>query len=336
MIITLIFIILLIITLINYYKKSTKTNTTALITNIITFLEAFIITKLITNIFGNNIVNKITSLLKSTLKISKEEYKNITFLDDSIKFITLVLMSLIIYYILYLITYIINHIIITIKNKKNIEEQNKIINIVLGLLSFITISFSILFPISGISKIYNTSLNEINYSSPKLTNKITSSPIIKAYENTISIKLFDKLTEYNDFKKIKTSRELQGLTTIIYVINDIQTENNKKHFEKIKEELENTYLLSNLITEISKNAATNWKNNKPFLGETLKIPTDNRKMIYIKSLEIISNWKRENLINDISTVFEVYEILEKNDLTKKHTSKYLLQNLKNEKSCCCT
>ncbi len=333
---TVVFFIILIIYLINKSKTPTLKNIYTLLTNIITLLESFFLTKLLVKLTSKNIIITLSNKIKEILKITESEWIDLSIIDKVSSFLIITIISIILFILVFLIIYIINHILkriifkllqkesySTYENKSNI-----IINLLLSITSFTIISFAIFYPFGSISKILSNGINKVNYEVPKIIKTFNNNPVIKLHANNISLNFFNNITKTEE---IKTSNEIEGLISIILVTKDINDGNNtKKNYEVIKSELEDTYLMASFLTEISRSAAYNFKQNKPFMGIELELPSDNRKEIYITSLEVISTWKKENLINDIKTVFEVYEILYNYNLIKEHTSEDLLNTLQNE------
>lgn len=325
---TIAFVVLLLLYLNSASKRKTLKNIFCLITNIITFIEAILLSRLFVNVLSNNISNKLGEFIKDILKITKEEWIRSTSIDDISILLSTIIVSIISFIISFVIVFLINHLLKRVIFKKTIKESysnyetkgkdNRIVNALIGLASFTVVSFAFLFPVGALSYITNKSLKEVNFKTPDVVEPILSNPVIKVYESGISKSLFDKVTNLKDNpNKIKTSRELEGLLKIAFSALDIV---DKKDVDKkvviIKNELSSTYLVPNFVSELCSNAATRFKNNQTFMGQSLEIPNNNTRIIYLDLLDIISNWKRENLNSDINTIFNLYYLLEKYNIKK--------------------
>ena len=50
------------------------------------------------------------------------------------------------------------------------------------------------------------------------------------------------------------------------------------------------------------------------MGQTLNLPNNKSKKLYVEVLDIVSKWERKTLIADITTVFDLYDLLYQNNL----------------------
>lgn len=338
-IISVVFVLILIIYLLLSSKRKTLKNIWSVVTNCITFVETLLIVKLTVKLFGNKLATSFSNLIKNVLNLKEEEWVRSGSIEDITKFIAIIVIAMISLYLVFIILAIINHLIkrfifkrvnkVSHKEYKNKKNDNKIVNACLSLVSFAIISFTLLFPVGTLIYMTNTSAKEVNYTIPAKIKPLFSNPVLKIYGNGVSKSLFDTLTTYKyNNNKIKSSNEINGVMTMSFALLNIADDNDTANNVKIvKDKLTNTYLVPNFISDVFANAATRWKNGESFMGQTLDIPNNKSKDLYIALLDIISNWERENLISDIDTLFNFFDILDRNGVESIDDTKTLINAL---------
>ncbi len=317
---TAIFIISFIFYLYFSSKRKTLKNIYSLGANLITFVETFIVTKLLVNIFGNNISKTFSSFL-----LKEEEWVKMDAATDFVKFLSTIILGVLIFYLIYVILYFINHLLKRIIFKKVTKSSYKLyepkkkdiklVNIGIGIVSFLITTFAILFPFGAMVKVVDYASKRTEYNGPSEFYILTDNAVLKAYSYVGSEPFFNNVTVMNDKKEINSTRELKAMLSIVFAFLEAKEDNTKELDTVIfKEELTETYLVPSFLSELCSNAAARFKNNQSFLGVTLDIPTDKSRQLYLDTLEVISNWERENLISDIETTFEIYSLLEDNNV----------------------
>lgn len=339
---TVLFLLILFIYLLITSNRETIKNVYCLITNIITFIMSFLVTKLIIMLFGNKIVSNISSMIKQGLKITKEEWIKDSSIELVTKFLSTIVIGLLGFFILFIILYIINHLIKRLIFKINKKEaygryksekkNNKFVNILIGLGSFIIITFAFLYPIGTVFKITLDAAHNVEYNFSSNVEPLFKNPIIRLYANSGSEYFFDQVTNIEEKDiDIKNTGELRSVVTMLLSVIDMQNTNHiNNNIGKIKEEFSKTYLAPIFISELCSNAATRWKNNQPFMGYSIKIPDNSSKELYMDLLDIMSKWEREDLLKDIDTIFEFYNILNKYEVLKIENTKELINALTKE------
>ena len=316
---SIIFLIILGIDLFMATKRKTLKNIYSLGANIIALVLTFIITKVILS----KIVGKLSTMLLNKV-IVLDEWTKTEAITNFSQFIITIAISIFIFYAVYIILYFIIHLlkrlVFKIINKESYKkyesknEDNKVINVLISLASFMIITFAFLFPWGAFTSVINYSVKTTNYAIPSELKPILNNPILKVYASMGSEAFFNKITYFKNDDNIKNSQELKGMTTIAFAF--LQVEQNPQIAENakiIKDQLSSTYLIPEFISEVCSNAALRWKNGESFMGESLEIPNDNSKALVIELLNILSKWEKENLINDIDTMYNVYVILEDKD-----------------------
>ena len=322
---TIIFLIILIAYLFIASHRKTLKNIFCLITNIITFIMTILITKLTISLAGSKIIPTLSEMIKEVLNINQDEWIHTDSIELITKFISTIIIGLISFFLIFIILYIINHLLkrLIFKLIKKVpygeyespKPDNKLVNVGISLVSFIVISFAFLYPLGTFIKITDVSTKATNYN-VSILKPVLSNPVIKIYSNTISESIFNTVTKIKDYdNKIKNTDELTSLTTIVLSLSQMEDSDNiNDQINVIKESFTNTYLAPAFVSEVCANAANSWKENKTFMGNTLDIPEDSSKDIYIDLLDIISKWDRDSLVNDIDTIFEFYNILDKHNI----------------------
>ena len=322
---TIIFLIILIAYLFIASHRKTLKNIFCLITNIITFIMTILITKLTISLAGSKIIPTLSEMIKEVLNINQDEWIHTDSIELITKFISTIIIGLISFFLIFIILYIINHLLkrLIFKLIKKVpygeyespKPDNKLVNVGISLVSFIVISFAFLYPLGTFVKITDVSTKATNYN-VSILKPVLSNPVIKIYSNTISESIFNTVTKIKDYdNKIKNTDELTSLTTIVLSLSQMEDSDNiNDQINVIKESFTNTYLAPAFVSEVCANAANSWKENKTFMGNTLDIPEDSSKDIYIDLLDIISKWDRDSLVNDIDTIFEFYDILDKHNI----------------------
>lgn len=336
---TIIFLFIFIFYLFVASKRSTLKSIWSLVTNVLTFIESFLITKLFIMLCSNNIASKFSLIIEKLLNINEEEWIRNNSIQEFTKFITIIIFGLLSFLVIFLVLLLINHLIKrvifkVVYKKKYRDYQSKNgniigINILIGIGSFIIVSTAIIYPIGSINHTLKSSAKKVNYNLPNEIKPITNNIVLSIYSNGISDFLFNRVTAQKiDKVKIKTIKELKGMSTMAFALLNIAEDNNtKSNVKVVKDELNNTYLVPNFISELCSNAATRWQNGESFMGQTLEIPNDTRKDLYIELLDIISKLDRDNLNNDIDTVFEFFELLKEYNLLNEDADKNLIKVL---------
>ena len=300
-ILTIVFIIVLSIYLLISYKRDTLKHIWSLITNIVIFIESFLVTRLLVNILGTKVSALFSSFIKTMLNIKEEEWLKNSSIDGFTNFLAIIMIGVGCFFLVFLVIYVLNHgikriIFKVIKNEKYSKYvsnfNNKIVNLLVGLGSFAIISFA----------------------------------------NNLSVAFFNGITKLqNDSNNIQNSLELKGMSVMILsFLNISEGGDAPSNIESIKMELSNTSLVPNFISELCSNAATRWKDNQSFMGVSISLPTDQSRDLYIALLDIISNWERDNLINDINTIFELYQIFNDNDILITDNDDALVEAIAND------
>ncbi len=330
-IVSIIFTCLFLIILISYLliasKRKTLKNVFCLVTNVITFIMTFLFTKLTITLAGNKVVPFFSDLIKEIIDINQEEWVNDSSIELITKFISTIIIGLISFFFIFIILYIINHLLkrLVFKLVKKVpyskyespKPDNKLVNVGISLVSFIIISFAFLYPLGTFVKITDVSTKATNYNVSGL-KPVLSNPVIKLYSNGLSETIFNNVTKIKDYdNKIKNTNELTSLTTIVLTLSQMEDSDNlNDQFNIIKESFTNTYIAPAFVSEVCANAANRWKDNKSFMGNTIEIPEDSSKDIYLDLLDIVSKWDRDSLVNDIDTIFELSDILDKYNISE--------------------
>lgn len=315
---TAIFIIFLIVYLYYASKRQTKKNLYSLGANLITFLETFIVTKVVVNVFGAKVASSFSSLL-----LKEEEWTKMDATSEFVRFIFTIVFGVVLFYLIYIVLVVINHLLkrlifkvvnkVPYKKYESEKESNKFVNVGVGLVSFLVFTFAFLFPFGALVNVTSYAKKDTGYSMSNSAFVLFDNPIFKAYSFVGTEPFFNSLTAIKENKNINSTKELKGLTTIGFsFLKAKESKRDEIDTEIFRRELTTTYLLPSFLSEVCANAATKFKNNEPFLGVTLSIPTDKSKNLYLDTLEVISNWQREDLVDDIETTFEVYSLLQEN------------------------
>lgn len=308
------------------WKRPTYEIVSNLIINALTFLETFFFTKIIIFLFGNFLAKRFSSFIMNLLKVTEEEWLKDAAIFEFTTFLSRIIIGVLGFLFLFLILFFINHQLkkkIFIKGKKKSYHGSKVkdykvISITAAFFSFSIVSFAFFFPFGALSFMVRQSIQEVNYIPPQKVETLINQPVIRLYSNQASENFFNQITALKKSSKIKkNSTELKSIFTMVFATLDMKRGNqSNKNIVMIKEELSHTYLVPNFLSEFCANAASRFKNNQPFMGKKLKIPTNNSKLIYYDLLEIVSNWKRENLIDDISMIFQVNNMLQEYQVKK--------------------
>lgn len=325
---TIVFIIIFLLYLVVTCRKSVGNNFLILGVNILSFLEAFLLAKGILRLVENSTVKVLSTYLRKSLNITKDEWIKDTSLNEVMKFLAYIILGIIIFIVLFMLLKILNYFLKKVvlkifapkKKKKKVElaKNNLLVaNIFIGSLSFIIISFAFLFPLASVNNIYKEAIKKTTYKTNASVKAIANNPILNIYSNNITVTFFDNLTDLSNKKIARNSDELKGMTTMAFALLDLENNNiSKENVKLIKENLVDTYLMADFISEVCSNAALRWKNGQSFMGKTLNIPENNTKTIYMNLLDIISKWERKDVVNDITTIFEVYELFNRNAIKK--------------------
>ncbi len=338
---TIIFILLFAIYIRFALKRDTKKNIFSIISNAISFIVSFIITR-ISIIFISEPISKLfKKFIEGVFDIRSEYFIKDTAINEFSKFLTTIIIGIIIFILVYLIILLINnaikkfifHKIIGEKYKEYKSKNNNIyINLILGVFSFLITSFAFLFPFGAISNIAGKVEKTCNYKMPENMSSIIKNPIIKAYSLVGSRPFFDTLTEIeNNKNNIKNSKEFESIFTISCSTLQIYEGNNvDKNVNIIEDSLSKNYLTSSLISELVSNVAYNLKNGNDIMNTGIIIPKDNSEQLVVGVLDILSKWERQNLIEDVDTVLNIYDMLKSRDINSIDDLDKLLNSLADE------
>lgn len=319
-----------------YGKRHTLKNVWSLITNIITFVETFLLTKLFSLLIGPSISGILENVVNKSLKV-QEEWTTSNSINDFISFGSTIVINVLIFLLIFLILYLLNQLLIKKVIFKKVHKakyshyapknkDNKVVNVLCGVVTFVVISFALLYPFGALVNSGNISADKVEYKFNKDERALFDNKILKLYSHIGSKSFFNNITYFKATnEEVKNSDEVEGLLVITYALVNISKEEDvTKNVNEIKESLTDTYLIPTLISELCSNAATRFKNNESFLGMTLKIPNDASKEFYIDLLEIVSKWDKTSLIENINTIFDLYDILYNNHILQAENTDDLI------------
>ncbi len=304
---SILFVILFILYIVFTMRRSNIKGVYSLIFDVITSVEAYFISR----ILSNKYLEKVIDYLKTLCKINYEDWIKQDYLDLFFSVISRIILCVVIFLVSFIVLYIINllikRIVFRILNKESYAEyeglNNIPINICLSIVTFILVSSALLYPFATLNGV----LNKSEVGVIKQVEFISNNKVLKVYSRPSSM-IFDYITREN--KKVKNSQELEAMASISMSLLVIKY-NQENNISVIKENVTNSYLVSNFLSEMCANAAKRTLNNQPFMGQTIKIPNDLSRDIYIEVLTIISKYEREDFVNDVNTIFEFLEILNK-------------------------
>ncbi len=308
-----------------YGKRHTLKNVWSLLTNIVTFIETFLLTKLFSSLIGSSISGPLENVVNKSLKV-EEEWATSNSINDFISFTSTIVINVLMFLLIFLILYLIDQLLKKFIFKKVHKvkyshyvpknKDNKVVSVLCGVVTFVVVSFALLYPFGALVNSGNVSADKVEYKFNKDERALFNNRILKLYSYMGSKQFFNNVTYFKATnEEVKNSDEVEGLLVINYALTNISNEEDvTKNVNEIKESLTDTYLIPTLISELCSNAATRFKNNEPFLGMTLKIPNDASKEFYIDLLEIVSKWDKESLIENINTIFDLYDILYNNNI----------------------
>lgn len=316
-----------------YLKRETIKGIWSMLTNVITFVEAYLLTKLFNLLFGFKISHLFKGIIGNALDF--KEWNKTASVEDFINFFSFVFVSIFAFLLLFIILYFVNHFIKKIIFKKiykekyskyHFQKNNKIVSGLVALISFITVTFAILYPFGAVVDFANTAKNHSNYEFSQDEKKVYENKILNFYSLIKSKEFFNSITYFKaNNGTVKNSDEIEGMYTIVYAfINITDEKDNLKNLKQIKQSLTHTYLLPSLISEICSNAVTRFKNDQSFMGMELNLPNDESKEFYIDLLEIVSKWDKDTFIENLNTVFELYDILYSNNVLQAKTTNELI------------
>lgn len=309
------------ILIISGLKKGFKKNLVSFILNIISCIISFGIVRLVANVLNNKDLDSIMGLIFDEYSM---DFDNIATMEEFVKFILIICISVGIFYIAYfivsLIMFILKHAFIynkldnvNIENSSDVEGiLDKPINIIISLLSA-SLTFMVLFTPIGI--VYNIVVGIIPIEDFK--------PI-----PLVSEVFFDKLTKMPNNDEIKTSEEINYIFKTSYGISSF--EYGKGDTEEVKESFSKSYFLPTIIGETGSEAAKHWKNGEEFLSYQHDVPDGREGKLYLSALGILEKWNKKVVVEDVGTILDIYKLMDDYGLEKLKEKDGLLDALSQE------
>ena len=203
-----------------------------------------------------------------------------------------------------------------------------VLSAVFSLISFGAISFSVLFPLGAASNIAASAAKVCDY---RLPASIVANPISRLY-GAAGRGFFDSLTEIKGVTEFVNSDEAQRGTEIYISLRKVAegADADGESIERISDSLKNSYLMTDVMSELVANAANSWKNGRRYMTVTPKFPAGRSGELVKDTLEILSGWERENLVSDIDTAINVYKLLRRKGITRLNDGAALFDALAEE------
>lgn len=322
------------------FKKPWVKSLISLIINVLSFFAAFLASRYFVGLFGDSISEE----LKEEFLVALNLHSSVTVRDTAMlsvsKLAVTVLISissfLILYFIFLLLLHAVKlavfHLASGIKYREyDPEKKLGWLSAVISVLSFAVVSLAVLYPVGAASDIAVCAAENCDY---ELKSSVLTNPISRMY-GLVGRGIFDKITEIEGNDNFVNSDEAE-LGSEIY-ISVLKVKEGKdydgKSIDRIAGALKSSYIFTDFTSELVANAANSWRNGYKFMNKTVKIPEGRNGELVSDVLEILSNWQRENLIQDINTTINIYKLLQSNGIMKINDGAVLLEALGEEQFC---
>lgn len=294
----------------------------SLIVNILNFIISFAITRLIINSLSIKVGKIIVNSLVAKYGDDLEKFNTMT---EFIKFASSIAIGVVVFYIIYLLLHIIlsilKHFLFYQKTDSVKLKMNPILEKALTIvvtLASVSLTFMVLFTPFGI--IYTTAATFV----PDLS--ATKVPFVS---NTY----FDKLTEMPDNKNdVKATKEIDYTLQVAGAIAKIglDEEDTNKTVKEFKRNFSKSHFLPTVISEVGSTAAKQWKNGESYFDFEFEIPEGREGELTLKVLTILEDWNKKVVIDDVSTLVEIYALIDDYGTEKFHEDDGLLIALTDE------
>ncbi len=200
----------------------------------------------------------------------------------------------------------------------------------IALVSFFVTSFAILYPVGAAASIAGSAAKTCGY---KLPASVLTNPVSKLYgfggRGFMDIVAKPQNAEFTDSEELSRGAEIYISLRKVAEGKDADGGS----IEQIAKSLKDSFLLTDFSSELVANAANSWKNGLKYLNRTPKLPEGRSGELVRDVLEILSGWKRENLVADIDTAINVYKLLQDNGIRKLDDGNVLFEALADEDFC---
>ncbi len=319
------------------WKRDWMKTTFSLATNILTALESFLFTRLYLHSFGSSLEDIYLEILES----SNGTWVKQEATDDFLMMISYITVGVLFFIAIYFVLLVINHFI-----KKKVfsilmhqsykeyqsEKSYPALKIGMGILSFYLTTFILLFPFGTACHVVNHSFQNCQLTTPKTVNSIVHNPVLQAYSVLGSRPFFNLLTKVDKSNyRLKNADELEGMTTIaLSTVEILEDRNVEENIEVFRKHLHSTYLVSGFIGELVSNATLQFKENKPFMGVEVKVKDAYMESLLNDVFTITSQWNREDFLEDVDTLLDVYLLMRTKNLHNLEDSNALVVALEDE------
>lgn len=295
----------------------------SLAVNIINCIISFLITRAIVNSLAVKIGKAFIVTVEEKYRTDLVEFSAI---NDFLRFAMSIVIGVIAFYIIYflisIITAILKNFIFYHKTedvKLNLNPTVEKLLIALTSLVSVTITFVVLVTPFGI--IFNNAMKVI--------------PNFKNYKMPfVSEAYFNKLTEMPDNEEnIEATKEIDyTIKTAVSVVNLTNDVGSKKaNTKEFKENFEKSHFMPTVIGEAGSNAAKHWKNGESYFESKIDIPEGREGKLVIRFLDVLEKWNKNVVVEDVSTLIDIYMILDDYGLEEIQEENGLLKALADEK-----
>lgn len=315
-------------------KKKTSRTAASLAAQAVAFVEAYFSARAFVGTFGQRLSEALKEGFSEMMNISSDVMVRDEATMRVSAFSVTVILGVVSFILFFFMFFVINMLIIKLlffRKKKTFVPASDFVrkinpaSAVISVISFALISFVILFPLGAASDIAASAAKSCEY---KLPASCLTNPISRLY-GFAGRPFFDSLTK--SAEEFETGDEAQrGAEVYICIRKVTEGKDDGTGAEKIAKSLKSSYLVTDFTSELCANAASSWKNGRRFLNRTVKIPEGRNGELVSDVLEILSGWKRENLIEDIDTAINIYNLLHEHDILKISSGPELMEALSDE------
>lgn len=301
----------------------------------VSFGEAYLLTRLFISEFGGTLSDALKEAFLELLNMESAYTIRDTATLKTASFAVTILLGLAAFLVLFLILWIINSFIkkmlaaMLFKNGRSDADPTvlrRLLSVAGGLVSFGVVSFALMYPLGAVSNIVNSAADICGYE-PKAS--IITNPVSKLY-GVAGRDYFDALTKIDSAEDLVNSDEAQYGAEVVISVMQISQGEAEDSAVRIAKSLRSSYILTDLISEVVANASNTWMNGREFLYMEPEMPKGREGELINGIFEMLSQWRRENLVQDIDTSIYVYDLLRRYDIMAAGDGEELLEALSQE------
>ena len=334
---TIIYLALLGLCLFIGWKRHWVRSALSFVTAALSFAGAYFLTRQFVSLRGEAVSNVLKEELLELMNLRNEFTVRETAMLNVSAFIVDIILGMVMFWILFLLLWlaanIIKRVLVKLITKKKYSELAPFKDIrplgaAIKLASFLLVSTVFIYPLGAASDILCSAADNCGR---RLPASVITNPISRIYGG-IGRGLFDSLTETGLDGDFKNSEEIERGAEIVISLRDFSDGGDEEGeaIERICGSFRSSYLLTDFTSELVANAANSWKNGASYMYNTVDIPKGRNGELVNGVLTVLSEWRRENLLNDIDTALNTYDLLKSQGVTKIDDSKVLLKALERE------